>query len=250
MHSGRETGIVSAGASAPEGGKPTVYKLLLVEDDPGIAEAIREHAAQWELEVCLTEDFRHVMEQFAQAQPHLVLLDIALPFYSGYYWCQEFRKTSQVPIIFISSASDDMNLVMAVNMGADDFLSKPFKLEVVLAKIQALLRRTYTFGTRRDVLRAGDVILSLNDAVLSYHDCRLELTKNEFRILSILMEKRGTVVSRDEMIRNLWENESFIDDNTLTVNMTRLRKKLEEIGLKDFIETKKGLGYLLSDKPE
>lgn len=227
-----------------------MYKILIVEDDSTITAVLKRTLEKWGYEAETISDFGRVGEEFLRCSPDLVLLDISLPFFDGYYWCQEFRKTSQVPIIFISSASDDMNLVMAVNMGADDFLSKPFKLEVVLAKIQALLRRTYTFGTRRDVLRTGDMILSLNDAVLSYHDCRLELTKNEFRILSLLMEKRGTVVSRDEIIRNLWENESFIDDNTLTVNMTRLRKKLEEIGLKDFIETKKGLGYLLSDKPE
>ena len=179
-----------------------MYKILIVEDDSTITAVLKRTLEKWGYEAETISDFGRVGEEFIRCSPDLVLLDISLPFFDGYYWCQEFRKTSQVPIIFISSASDDMNLVMAVNMGADDFLSKPFKLEVVLAKIQALLRRTYTFGTRRDVLRAGDVILSLND------------------------------------------------DNTLTVNMTRLRKKLEEIGLKDFIETKKGLGYLLSDKPE
>lgn len=228
----------------------SMYKILLVEDDSTITAVLKRTLEKWGYEAEAVSDFGHVEEEFIRYSPDLVLLDISLPFFDGYYWCREFRKTSQVPIIFISSASDDMNLVMAVNMGADDFLSKPFKLEVVLAKIQAMLRRAYTFGTRKDVLRAGDATLSLHDAVLDYRGRKLELTKNEFRILSLLMEKRGTVVSRDEMIRNLWENESFIDDNTLTVNVTRLRKKLEEIGLTDYIRTKKGLGYLLPEKTE
>lgn len=229
-----------------------MYKILIVEDDSAITAVLTRTLIKWNYEVRSVTDFGHVAKQFSQFSPDLVLLDISLPFFDGYYWCQEIRKTSQVPVIFISSAADDMNLVMAVNMGADDFLAKPFRLEVVLAKIQALLRRTYTFGTRKDVIHAGDAVLSLSDATLAYNGQKLELTKNEFRILSLLMEKRGCVVSRDEIIRALWENEDFIDDNTLTVNMTRLRRKLEEAGLKGFIETKKGIGYLIPEayRPE
>ena len=229
-----------------------MYKILIVEDDDTITAVLTRTLLKWNYEVQAVVDFGRVGEQFAQFSPDLVLLDISLPFFDGYYWCQEIRKTSQVPIIFISSAADDMNLVMAVNMGADDFLAKPFRLEVVLAKIQALLRRAYTFGTRKDVIHAGEATLSLSDATLAYNGQKLELTKNEFRILSLLMEKKGCAVSRDEIICALWENEAFIDDNTLTVNMTRLRRKLEETGLKGFIETRKGMGYLIPEnyRPE
>ena len=243
LHSGRETGIVSVGASAPEGGKPTVYKLLLVEDDPGIAEAIREHAAQWELEVCLTEDFRHVMEQFAQVQPHLVLLDIALPFYSGYYWCQEIRKVSTAPVIFISSAADNMNIVLAMNLGADDFIAKPFDMSVLMAKVQALLRRTYDFYTAAPMLEHRGAQLSAADGTLSYAGQKIDLTKNEYRILLCLMQQKGRVVSRERLMERLWETDQYVDDNTLTVNVNRLRKKLNAAGLEGFITTQAGVGY-------
>ena len=229
-----------------------MYKIFIVEDDSTITAVLKRTLEKWNYEVQAASDFGRVADQFRQFSPDLVLMDISLPFFDGYYWCQEIRKMSQVPILFITSAADDMNLVMAVNMGADDFLAKPFRLEVVLAKIQALLRRTYTFGRSREAVCIGDAVLSLNDATLSYHGQKLELTRNEFRILSLLTEKRGCAVSRDEIIRALWEKEDFIDDNTLTVNMTRLRRKLEEAGLNGFIETRKGMGYLIPEdyRPE
>ena len=245
MHSGRETGIVSAGASAPEGGKPTVYKLLLVEDDPGIAEAIREHAAQWEMEVCLTEDFRHVMEQFAQVQPHLVLLDIALPFYSGYYWCQEIRKVSTAPVIFISSAADNMNIVLAMNLGADDFIAKPFDFTVLSAKITAILRRAYDYTGITPRLSHKGATLDPDTLSLVWQKNPIPLTKNEYRILETLM-REGGIVSRDTLMERLWETDSFVDENTLNVNVARLRKKLEGAGLSEYIVTKKGVGYGLA----
>lgn len=222
-----------------------MYKLLLVEDDPGIAEAIREHAAQWEMEVCLTEDFRHVMEQFAQVQPHLVLLDIALPFYSGYYWCQEIRKVSTAPVIFISSAADNMNIVLAMNLGADDFIAKPFDMSVLMAKVQALLRRAYDFSQAAPTLSHRGAALNTADQTLRYNGQKIALTKNEYRILLTLLEGRGRVVSRERLMERLWETDSFVDENTLTVNVNRLRKKLDAAGLNGFITTRVGAGYLV-----
>ena len=193
------------------------------------------------------EDFENILSQFTAFDPQLVLLDIGLPFYNGYYWCGEIRKISQVPVVFVSSASDNMNIVMAMNMGGDDFIVKPFDFEVLLAKVQAILRRTYSFQNQSAVMEHRNVILNLADMSLLYQGNRLELSKNEFRILQILYENAGKTVSRENIMKRLWDNECFVDDNTLTVNMNRLRRKLEEAGIEDFILTKKGVGYQLSD---
>ena len=222
-----------------------MYKILLVEDDPTITEVLERQLAKWGYEASHVTDFQHVLETFVQQAPHLVLLDISLPFYDGYHWCGEIRKISKTPVLFISSASDNMNLVMALNMGGDDFLAKPFKLEVVLAKIQALLRRTYTFNEQKTVLRAGLAVLNIGDGSLASGSGKLDLTKNELRIMKCLMEQKGRVVARDSSIRYLWESEDFIDDNTLSVHMTRLRGKLKEIGGNDLIKTRYGQGYQL-----
>ncbi len=226
-----------------------MYKILIVEDDAVIADEIRKYLLKWGYEVENVTDFTQINTQFASFQPHLVLMDIILPFYNGYYWCSEIRKTSQVPILFLSSASDNMNIVMAVNMGGDDFVAKPFELEVLSAKIQALLRRTYTFGageTRSGrLLNHGEITLNLEDATLSGGAGKVELTKNEFKILQVLLENAGSIVSREMLMKRLWDNEMFVDDNTLTVNITRIRKKLEEIGITDLIRTQKGMGYVI-----
>lgn len=185
------------------------------------------------------------MQEFLAFEPELVILDIMLPFFNGFYWCQKIREVSKVPIVFLSSANDNMNIVMAMNMGADEFIEKPFDLTVLTAKVQALLRRTYSFGGTTNAIEYKGALLNLNDAVLSYQEQRVELTKNEFRILQILLENAGKIVSRDTIMERLWENDSFVDDNTLTVNVTRLRKKLESIGMTDVIRTKKGIGYLV-----
>ena len=236
-----------------------MYRILVVEDDAVIAAQIGKYLAKWGYEVEPVKDFADVMGRFAAYEPQLVLMDIGLPFYNGYYWCGEIRKISQVPIIFISSASDNMNVVMAVNMGGDDFVVKPFDLEILQAKIQALLRRAYAFTAPGTVLEYQGVLLNMTDMSISYHkkgsgamngtedDCsfRIELTKNEFRILQTLFEAAGGVVSRDMLMKRLWDDECFVDDNTLTVNMNRLRKRLAEIGLSQLIQTKKGVGYLL-----
>lgn len=224
-----------------------MYRILVVEDDAVIAGQIAKYLGKWGYEVEAVQDFADVMGQFAAFKPQLVLLDIGLPFYNGYYWCGEIRKVSQVPIIFISSASDNMNVVMAVNMGGDDFVVKPFDLEILQAKIQALLRRTYAFTAPGTVMEYQGVLLNMTDMSLSFNGSRIELTKNEFRIIQTLFEAAGGVVSRDMLMKRLWDDECFVDDNTLTVNMNRLRKRLGEMGLSDFVRTKKGVGYLLQE---
>ena len=227
-----------------------MYKILIVEDDFTIAEALKKHLSQWGFEVeCMTA-FQNVITIFSQMEPHLVLMDITLPFFNGYHWCTEIRQRSKTPIIFLSSAGDNMNIVMAINMGGDDFIAKPFDLTVLVAKVQALLRRTYAFQGQVSVLEHRGVILNLGDASLSYQNERIDLTKNEFKILQVLLENKGRAVSRDTLMKRLWEDDSFVDDNTLTVNVTRLRKKLEEAGLLNFILTKKGIGYLVEDGNE
>ncbi|MGC4019430.1 MAG: response regulator transcription factor [Muricomes sp.] len=221
-----------------------MYKILIVEDDLTIAKTIENHLRKWDMEVLCIEDFKNIKETFITFEPQLVILDILLPFYNGFYWCSQIRAISKVPIIFLSSASDNMNIVMAMNMGGDDFIEKPFDLNVLTAKIQAILRRTYSFQGQLHVLEYKGVILNLNDASLTFQDKKLELTKNDFKILQILMENAGRIVKRDRIMEHLWESDEFIDDNTLTVNITRLRRKLEGIGVHDFITTKKGIGYL------
>lgn len=223
-----------------------MYKILIVEDEQTIAKAMKERLEMWGYSVLCVQDFKDVMGQFIAFDPQLVLLDITLPYFSGYHWCTEIRKQSKVPILFVSSASDNMNMVMAMNMGADDFIAKPFDLNVFVAKIQAWMRRTYAYVGQTHLIECGGVILNLSEASLQYQDHRLELTKNDFKTLQILMENPGEVISRSAIMTRLWESDSFIDDNTLTVNIARLRKKLEEIELKDFILTKKGIGYCLS----
>jgi len=222
-----------------------MYKILIVEDDPTIAGSLSDHLRKWGYETAAAPDFQAVMQTFAHVSPHLILMDIGLPFFNGYYWCSEIRKLSHVPIIFVSSAADNMNIVMAVNMGADDFVAKPFDMNVLVAKIQALLRRTYSFTGQSSVLEHKGAILNISDGSVVFHEKKTVLTKNELRILQFLMENVGSVLSRDAIMLRLWEGDSYVDDNTLTVNVTRLRKKLDETGLADFIITRKGEGYLI-----
>ena len=224
-----------------------MYRILIVEDDDVIAGVLERHLRQWGMEVCRPEEFDNITRDFARCQPQLVLMDISLPNYNGIYWCAEIRKLSSVPIIFLSSGSDNMNIIMAVNQRGDDFIAKPFDLNVLMAKIQALLRRAYSFQGTSSLLEHGGIVLNLGDASVSYQESRTELTKNEFKILQLLMERAGNIVTREEIMKRLWESDSFIDDNTLTVNMTRLRKKLESIGLSNVIATQKGLGYRFRD---
>lgn len=222
-----------------------MYKLMIVEDDRGIAEAVKKQAESWGLEALAVSDFSGVMDEFARFEPHIVLLDISLPFYNGYHWCGEIRKVSKLPVIFISSASDNMNIIMAMNMGADDFIAKPFDQSVLIAKIMALLRRSYDFAPSKNILTHKGAALDPGAGVLNYDGERIELTKNESRILLCLMESKGQTVSRERLMERLWETDSFVDENTLTVNVNRLRKKLDKAGLSGFITTKFGVGYMI-----
>mgnify|MGYP000289540487 CR=1 FL=1 len=222
-----------------------MQKIMIVEDDEVIARAVQQSLVSWGMDAFCVQDFSGVLAEFAVKNPQLVLMDIHLPFFNGFHWCQEIRKVSQVPIMFLSSLDDNMNIVMAMNMGGDEFIEKPFDLNVVTAKVQALLRRTYAFQGSSNLLEHDGIMLNLGDATVLYQDQKVELTKNEFRILQILFERAGKIVSRDEIIERLWDSDEFIDDNTLTVNVARLRKKLESIGRKDMIRTKKGIGYMV-----
>ena len=222
-----------------------MYRIFLVEDDPIIAETVQKHLESWGWQVKAAADFARVMDDFSAFDPHLVLLDISLPVYNGYHWCSEIRKVSRVPVIFLSSASDNMNIVMAMHMGGDDFIPKPFDLNVLTAKVQALLRRTYEFSREQAEIALGGGALRLREGVFVKGDLRLELTRNEFRILEMLLENRGRIVSREELMEWLWSTDSFVDENTLSVNVNRLRKKLEGAGLFDAIRTRKGEGYII-----
>lgn len=222
-----------------------MYRIFLVEDDRAIASAVVDQLMAWGMEARAAENFQDVLGEFAAYEPHLILMDITLPFRNGYHWCQEIRRVSKVPIVFLSSAADSMNMVMAMNMGADDFIAKPFDQSVLMAKLQAMLRRTYDFAAAVPVLEHRGALLNLGDGTLTYGGERIALSKNEFRILHILMENKGRVVSRERLMERLWETDSFIDENTLTVNVGRLRKKLDGAGLEGFITTKFGVGYMI-----
>lgn len=224
-----------------------MYRVMIVEDDEIIAKTVKKHLEQWQYDVHIISDLSNVMGEFTDYSPHIVLMDIKLPFYNGYHWCSEIRRVSKLPIMFLSSASDNMNIVMAMNMGADDFISKPFDLDVLTVKIQALIRRSYDFSVGSSVISHRDAMLNLADATLNYKNERIELTKNELKILQTLMENKEKIVSRDDLMAKIWESDDYIDENTLSVNVNRLRKKLSGIGLENFIITKKGLGYKLGD---
>lgn len=223
-----------------------MYRILIVEDDASIASAIARQLTTWGFAARTVEDFREVLGEFLAYDPQLVLLDISLPFFNGYHWCTEIRKVSNVPIIFLSSAADNLNVVMAINLGADDFIPKPFDFQVLIAKTQALLRRAYNFAGHASLIEHKGMILNLANATLTYREQRLELTKNDLRILQVLLENKGSVVSRPTLMQRLWETNSFIDENTLTVSIARLRKKLAALGLDNLIATKKGLGYIIN----
>lgn len=222
-----------------------MYRIFMIEDDNGILDAVKNRGQKWELQIFGVTNFRNILSEFSKIQPHLVIMDIGLPAFDGYYWCTEIRKISNVPIIFLSSASDNMNMIMAMNMGGDDFVAKPFDLDVLIAKIQALLRRTYDFAGNMTILEHRGAFLNIENSKITYHDKSIELTKNENRILSLLLENKGQIVSRERLMDALWESDCYIDDNTLTVNINRLRKKLETNHLTDFIKTKFGVGYYI-----
>ena len=222
-----------------------MHRIFIVEDDAAIAAALQKHLTTWGFDVRCAEDFRNVLTECTAFDPQLVLLDITLPFYNGYHWCQELRRVSNVPVVFISSASDNMNIVMAMNMGGDDFIAKPFDLDVLTAKVQALLRRTYDFAPAEPVLSHRGAVLQTGGQSLLVNGEKLPLSKNEYRILWTLLKEKGKIVSRERLMEALWQTDSFVDENTLSVNMARLRKKLDGAGLAGFIATRVGAGYLV-----
>ena len=223
----------------------TQYKILIVEDDTTIGEKMKNHLEKWAYKVTLATDFQDILGEVTAVSPDLILMDITLPYYNGFYWCTEIRKLFKIPIVFISSADDNMNIVMAMDMGGDDFIAKPFDLAVLTAKIGAIIRRSYSYAGQVNVIEHNGAILNLLDATMSYQGMKTDFSKNEFQILALLMENVGSIVSRDTIMMQLWDSDNFIDDNTLTVNVTRIRKKLKEIGLEDFVKTKKGIGYMI-----
>ncbi|HBF4080768.1 response regulator transcription factor [Clostridioides difficile] len=224
-----------------------MFKIMVVEDDVSLKNIIAKCLTKWGHDVHQIENLENIIEEFKNYNPELVLLDINLPFYDGFHWCNEIRKISKVPIIFISSRNSNMDVIMGVNLGADDYIQKPFSVDVLVAKVNALLRRTYNFvdNNSNQIIYNG-VTLDLSTATINYEDNTIELTKNEIKILHELMKYKGQIVSRNKLMKKLWDNDWFVDDNTLTVNVNRIRSKLNEIGLEDFIETKRGLGYIIS----
>lgn len=222
-----------------------MYRIYIIEDDGIIAGKIKEYMTNWGFEASCASDFRNIMGEFAEYDPHMVLLDISLPFFNGYHWCEEIRRVSKVPVIFLSSAADNMNIIMAMSMGGDDFIAKPFDMNVLVAKVQATLRRTYDFGGQTQLIEHRGALLNMSDASLLYNGEPVELTRNDYKILLTLMENRGSIVSRETLMEKLWETDCFVDENTLTVNIARLRKKLDSAGLTGFITTKKGIGYIV-----
>ena len=224
-------------------------KIYLVEDDQQIVNLLTSQLEKYQFQVRAATDFQNIVNDIADFEPDLVLLDISLPFYNGYYWCGEIRRESKLPIIFISSASNNMNIVMAINMGADDFIAKPFDLPVFIAKIQALLRRTYDFSDA-PFLQYKEYRLDLTDNLLFFEKESILLTNNEVKILSLLFQDPNQLIMKEKIMERLWENEAFIDSNTLSVNMNRLRKKVMDSGLDRYIQTVKGKGYFLGESNE
>ncbi|MCI9293064.1 MAG: response regulator transcription factor [Erysipelotrichaceae bacterium] len=222
-----------------------MYKIMIVEDDTVISNQISKFLLSWDYYVEIANDFRNIMNEFSSIDPDIVFMDLTLPYKNGYYWCEQIRKVSRVPIMFISSASDNMNIVMAMNAGADDYISKPFDLNVLVAKLQAMLRRTYDFASQVNYLEHEGVRLNCSNSIVTYKDKCIELTKNESKILKILLEHKGEIVERDTLMEYLWQTDCYVDDNTLSVNVNRLRKTLEQIDVHDFIKTKKGIGYII-----
>ena len=222
-------------------------RILIVEDDFVIAEMIAKGLRQWGFDAHIADDFQNVVATFHEYDPHLILMDISLPFYNGYYWCTEIRKVSKVPIIFLSSRADKMDIIMAINMGGDDYISKPISMDLLTSKIQAMLRRSYDYVVKPPQLRFRGYSLNSGISSLCFEEEKIELTKNEFRILQTLLENKGQIVSREKLMLKLWDSDEFIDDNTLTVNVNRLRKTLKDYGFDDCIITHKGQGYSIHE---
>ncbi|APC38934.1 response regulator transcription factor [Clostridium estertheticum] len=222
------------------------YKLLIIEDDKNMCEVLSNILNKWGFEVTVCEDFEKIIECFKECEPKVVLMDINLPICDGFYWCKNIRKISKIPIIFVSSRDSNMDIVMAINNGGDDYIQKPFDSNVLIAKIQAIIRRTYEYKSEEArVLKCDDLLLNLDNTTLLYNENYLELTKNEMLILQTLMENKGKGVSRSKLMKKLWDDDIYVNENTLTVNINRLRNRLEQVGIKDLIITQKGIGYII-----
>ena len=220
-------------------------EILLVEDDLDLARELSLALNKWGFTVYRIERFDNILKEFLEKKPMLVIMDVNLPYFDGFYWCEKIRDGSKVPIIFLSSRDSNMDVIMGMNNGGDDYITKPFSVEVLISKINALLRRSYDYVSSDSLLYYDDIILDTEKCILKRGDKSLELTKNELKILSLLIKNKDKVVSRDKIMMSLWDDDEFVNDNTLTVNITRLRNKLKYIGIEDFIKTKKGLGYMV-----
>ncbi len=221
--------------------------IFIIEDDKALSREISLTLSKWNYTVKEVKNFENITNEVLECNPKLILMDINLPCYDGFYWCSQIRNFLKVPIIFISSRDNDMDIIMSINMGGDDYIMKPFSPQILVAKIQAILRRTYSYNSelKSDIIKFKDVTLNIVESKLYFKNKEVELTKNELKIMKILMENQEKIVSRDEIIEELWDTDEFISENTLTVNVNRLRKKLDTIGLEDFILTKKGQGYII-----
>ncbi|WP_308637141.1 response regulator transcription factor [Paenibacillus silvisoli] len=223
-----------------------MYSILMVEDDEKIRRIVADTLKKWQYEVTEVTAFDKVLTEFERTDPHLVLLDINLPVFDGYYWCQQIRTVSKVPIMFLSSRNQNMDIVMAINMGGDDFIQKPFDLDILVAKIGALLRRKYDYQEDNNLRFAHRGLkLNVTNSTMEYDGQLAELSRNEFILLQLMMRQIGKIVSREDMMQALWNEEQFVDDNTLTVNVNRLRRKIAELGPESFIATRKGMGYVI-----
>jgi len=219
---------------------------MIVEDDRTISSIIKEHLKKWGYDAAAASDFADILSMYASFEPHLVLMDINLPYYDGFYWCAKIRELSNVPIIFLSSRDSDGDKIRAITQGGDDYIEKPFSMDLLTAKISAMLRRAYSTADQTlDILQHRDLIVNVERLQVMSKGLETDLTRNECRILAVLIRNQGNVVTRSRLMQTLWDDESFVDDNTLTVNVNRLRRKLEEIGLEDCIRTVKGEGYRL-----
>lgn len=223
-----------------------MFKIMIVEDDETIRKIVADTLTKWKYDVVGIMEFDHILDDFEEFQPDLVLLDINLPTFDGFYWCQQIRAISSVPILFLSSRNQNLDIIMAINMGGDDFIQKPFDLDVLVAKISALLRRNYTYQNGHNLkLSHRDLSLHVTNSTIQFEEQSIELSRNEFIILQLMMRRIGKIVPREDLMQALWNDEQFVDDNTLTVNVNRLRRKISGIGLEDFIVTRKGMGYLI-----
>lgn len=222
-----------------------MYKIVIVEDSESIREELKTYLERYGYEVEAPDSFENIIEYIDNSNANLILLDINLPLYDGYYICREVRKKSDVPIIIVTSRDSQVDELMSMNLGADDFITKPYNTEILVARVSALLKRSYGKNSNEEVISYGDLKLNLANGSITYETKTVELTKNELKILAHLIKNRGKIVSRDALMDALWQSDLFLDDNTLSVNVTRLRKKIEEIGLDNIIETRRGLGYIM-----